>query len=256
MISPHAVIDNKAQIAEGVRVGPFAVIGPDVTIDEGCIIDSHVVIEGPTTIGRNNHFHAFSAIGGAPQDKKYAGEPTRLEIGDDNTIREYVTINRGTTDDQNVTRIGDDNWIMAYVHIAHDCQIGSHTIMANNATLAGHVHVEDFAILGGFSLIHQFCRIGSFSFTGMGTRINRDVPPYVTVGGKMSEPRGVNTEGLRRHGFEKPQIAAIRRAYRTLYLKGLPLDDALSQLEQMASEDSRVAHFLTFIRDSQRSILR
>ncbi len=256
MISPHAVIDESAVIADSVRVGPFSVIGPDVEIGEGCIIDSHVVIEGPTRIGRNNHLYSFSAIGGAPQDKKYAGEPTRLEIGDDNTIREYVTINRGTTDDQKTTRIGDDNWIMAYVHIAHDCQIGSHTIMANNATLAGHVHVEDFAILGGFSLIHQFCRIGAFSFTGMGTRINRDVPPYVTVGGKMSEPRGVNTEGLKRHGFEKTQIAAIRRAYRTLYLKGLPLEDALAQLQEMAAEDPKVASFVAFIRDSQRSILR
>ncbi len=256
MISDKAIIDPQARIDDNVSIGPFSVIGADVVIGAGSTIDSHVVIEGPTTIGKDNHIYSFAAVGGDPQDKKYDNEPTRLEIGDGNTIREYVTINRGTTDDEGVTRIGDRNWIMAYVHIAHDCQIGCDTIMANNATLAGHVHVGDHAILGGFSLIHQFCRIGEYCFTGMGSRINRDVPPFVTVGGKMSEPRGINAEGLRRNGFSNDEISAIRKAYRTLYMKGLRLTDALEELAEQADQADKVRSFIDFINDSERSIIR
>ncbi|MBI5463203.1 MAG: acyl-ACP--UDP-N-acetylglucosamine O-acyltransferase, partial [Gammaproteobacteria bacterium] len=207
MIDPRAVIDPTAELADDVSVGPYAVIGPDVQIGAGTVIGPHAVINGPTRIGRNNHIFQFASVGDAPQDKKYKGEPTRLEIGDGNTIREFVTINRGTVQDEGVTRIGDDNWIMAYVHIAHDCQVGSHTIFANNASLAGHVRIEDYVILGGYTLVHQFCALGVHSFTAFSSGIAKDVPPYVMVGGFAAEPHGLNTEGLKRRGFAPETIA-------------------------------------------------
>jgi len=201
MIHPSALIDPQARIGADVRIGAFSIIGPQVEIGDGCEIGHHCVIEGHTTIGRDNRIFSFNAIGGQPQDKKYAGEPTRLVIGDRNTIREYCTFNTGTVQDGGVTRMGDDNWIMAYVHIAHDCQIGNHIIMANNATLAGHVTVDDYAILGGFVGIHQFCHIGAHVILGISAVIRQDVPPYLTVAGNPAAPHGINSEGLKRRGF-------------------------------------------------------
>ena len=256
MIDPRAVVDPAAELDSDVSVGPFSVIGPGVQIGEGTTVGPHVVIEGPTTIGRNNKIYSFSSLGADPQDKKHAGEPTRLEIGDENTIREFCTFNRGTVDGGGVTRIGDRNWIMAYVHLAHDCIVGNDTIFANAASLAGHVIVEDQVILGGFTLVHQFCRVGKHSFTSMGSIVNRDVPPYVTVAGKMAEPRGINSEGLRRRGYSAERISAIKRAYKTIYLSGLPLAEALNALEDMAETAPDVLSMADFIRDSRRSIVR
>lgn len=257
MIHPQAVVDASAELADDVSVGPFSVIGPNVRIDTGCVIGPHVVLNGPTTLGKNNRIYQFASVGEEPQDKKYRPEHnTRLEMGDNNTVREFVTINRGTEGGGGVTRIGDDNWIMAYVHIAHDCIIGNNTIFANCASLAGHVEVEDNAILGGFSLIHQFCRIGRNAFTSMGSMINRDVPPYVVVAGKMSEPRGINSEGLRRHGFTPERIADVKRAYKTLYTQGYQLAEALEQLESQAQDCEDIAPMVDFIQKSQRSIIR
>lgn len=255
-IHASAQVDPAAVIGEDVQVGAFCVIGPDVEIGAGSRIDPHVVIEGPTRIGRDNRIHSFAVVGGAPQDKKYAGEPTRLEIGDGNTIREYVTINRGTSQDIGVTRVGDDNWIMAYVHIAHDCQVGDHCILANNATLAGHVELGDWAILGGFAGIHQFCKIGAHAFIGMGSLINADVPPYVMVAGQYARPRGINAEGLKRRGFEAGRISAIKKAYRTLFISGRPLAEARAELEPLAGEAPDIRAMLDFIGASERSILR
>jgi UDP-N-acetylglucosamine acyltransferase len=256
VIHPQALVDPKADLADDVEVGPFSVIGPGVSIDEGTVIGSHVVIEGPARIGRRNRIYQFSSLGADPQDKKFEGEESSLEIGDDNTIREFCTFNRGTADGGGSTRIGNDNWIMAYVHIAHDTQVGNHTIFANAASLAGHVEVEDHVILGGFTLVHQFCRIGRHSFTSMGSNINRDVPPYVMVAGQMAGPRGINTEGLKRRDFSKQQIAAIKRAYRVLYKNGLQLNQALEELEQMASDEPDIRPMVEFIRNSKRSIVR
>lgn len=255
-IHASAQVDPAAVIGEDVQVGAFCVIGPDVEIGAGSRIDPHVVIEGPTRIGRDNRIHSFAVVGGAPQDKKYAGEPTRLEIGDGNTIREYVTINRGTSQDIGVTRVGDDNWIMAYVHIAHDCQVGDHCILANNATLAGHVELGDWAILGGFAGIHQFCKIGAHAFIGMGSLINADVPPYVMVAGQYARPRGINAEGLKRRGFEPGRISAIKKAYRTLFISGRPLAEARAELEPLAGDAPDIRAMLDFIGASERSILR
>jgi UDP-N-acetylglucosamine acyltransferase len=255
-IHPSAQIDPGARLGAKVRIGAFCVIGADVEIGDGTQIGSHVVIEGPTRIGRDNQIFSFSSLGAAPQDKKYRGEPTRLEVGDRNTIREFVTINRGTTQDTGITRIGDDNWIMAYVHMAHDCIVGNNTIFANAASLAGHVRVDDFVILGGFTLVHQFCQIGAHAFTSMGSIINRDVPPYVTVAGNFAEPRGINTEGLKRRGFNSERITAIRRAYKTLYMSGLPLADARAQLASAASDAPDVKLLLEFIARSERSLIR
>jgi UDP-N-acetylglucosamine acyltransferase len=232
------------------------VIGADVEIGDGCSIGPHVVVEGPTTLGRDNRIHAFAAIGGEPQDKKYRDQPTRLEIGNGNTIREFVTINRGTAEDNGITRIGDDNWIMAYVHIAHDCVVGSHTIFANAASLAGHCRVDDYAILGGFSLIHQFCQVGAHAFTAMGSVVNRDVPPFVTVAGSYAEPRGINAEGLKRRGYDSKRVMAIKRAYKTLYTAGLPLAEARQQLAEAAQETADIQQMIDFIDRSQRSLLR
>ena len=251
-----ARIDSSSNIADDVTVEPYAIVGPDVEIGSGCWIGAHSVIRGPTTIGANNRIYQFCSIGDAPQDKGYDGEPTRLEIGDGNTIREFCSINRGTMKDQGVTRIGDDNWIMAYVHIAHDCIVGNHTIMANCSTLAGHVHVDDHSVLGGFTKVHQFCRIGAYAFCGMDNGIKNDVPPYVIVSGSPAEPKGINRVGLKRHGFTTEQIDNIRRAYRTLYRSGLKLEEAIGQLEQSAEEQPEVARFVDFLRDTRRSIIR
>lgn len=255
-IHPTAIIDPAASIDASVDIGPYAIVGADVSIGPGSRVGAHCIIEGPTDIGRNNVIHAHAAVGGAPQDKKYAGEPTRLTIGDGNTIREFVTINRGTVQGGGLTQIGDDNWIMAYVHIAHDCVIGNHTILANSVTLAGHVAIHDHAILGGFSLIHQFCKVGVHAFTGMGSKINCDVPPYVVIGSEMSVPRGINSEGLKRRGYSSEQISAIKRAYKTLYLSGLQLKEAREKLAEQAASSPEVGLLVDFIDRSERSILR
>ncbi len=256
MIHPSAIVDPAARIGAGVSIGPFCVIGAGVSIGDGTTVGSHVVIDGPTDIGRDNRIFAFCALGGEPQDKKYRAEPTRLEIGDRNTIREYCTIHRGTTQDTGVTRIGDDNWIMAYVHVAHDCVVGNHTIFANAASLAGHSRVDDWAILGGFTLVHQFCQVGAHAFTSMGSIINRDVPPYVTVAGNFAEPKGINSEGLKRRGFSSERILSIKRAYRTIYKSGLPLADARAQLAAAADGAPDVRLMLDFIERSERSLIR
>lgn len=251
-----AVIDPSAELDSNVEVGPYAIIGASVRIGAGSRIGAHAILEGPTHIGLNNQIFAHAAIGGAPQDKKYAGEPTQLIIGDGNTIREFTTLNRGTVQGGGKTVIGNDNWIMAYVHIAHDCIVGNHTILANSVALAGHVTIEDYAILGGYSLIHQFCKIGAHAFTGMGSKINSDVPPFVVAGSEMSAPRGINTEGLKRRGFTPERIAAIKRAYRTLYVSGLSLNEAREKLLAQAESEPAVAEFVAFIDRSERSLLR
>ena len=256
MIHPSALIDPSARIGNNVSIGPFSVIGANVEIGDGTSIGPHVVIDGPTRIGRDNHIYAFGALGGDPQDKKFHGERSELVIGDRNTIREFVTFNRGTADDAGVTRIGDDNWLMAYVHIAHDCIVGNKTIFANASSLAGHVTVEDYVILGGFTLVHQFCKVGAHAFTSMGSVINRDVPPFVTVAGKYAEPHGINSEGLKRRGFDKDRIMSIKRAYRTLYKSGLPLAEARAQLAEAAKDAPDVKLMLEFIDRSERSLVR
>lgn len=256
MIHPSAIVDPGARIGAGVSIGPFAVVGDDVVIGDGCSIGAHAVIHGPTRIGRDNRIHAHAVLGGDPQDKKFAGERTELVIGDGNVIREFCTLNRGTGNGGGVTRIGDDNWLLAYVHVAHDCQVGSHCIFSNNAALAGHVTIGDHVVLAGYTLIHQFCRIGDHAFTAMGAKINADVPPYVLVGGEYAVPRGINAEGLKRRGFDAGQIRAIRRAYRTLYGSGLPLAQAREALEQMATEHPVVAAMAAFLGQSERSLLR
>ncbi len=256
MIDSRAVIAPGAMLGDNVTVGAFAIIGDNVEIGEGSTVGPHTIVEGPTRIGRNNHIHAFAAIGTAPQDKKYAGEPTRLEIGDGNTIREYCSINRGTSQDRGVTSIGDDNWIMAYVHIAHDCDVGSHTIMANGATLAGHVEVGDYAILGGFTKAHQYCRIGAHSFCAMDSGLSRDVPVYVTAAGHLATPHGINSEGLKRRGFTREQIRNIRQAYKVIYRSDLKLADAISALAEREPEQPELAPLIEFLRTSSRSIIR
>jgi UDP-N-acetylglucosamine acyltransferase len=256
LIDPRAVVDSRAELAEDVSVGPYAVIGPDVQIDTGTWVGPHAVINGPTRIGRDNRIFQFASIGEEPQDKKYKGEPTRLEIGDGNTIREFVTINRGTVQDQGLTSIGNDNWIMAYVHIAHDCQIGNHTIFANNASLAGHVRIEDYVILGGFTLVHQFCALGVHSFTAFSSGIAKDVPPYVMVGGFSAEPHGLNTEGLKRRGFNADTIAQLKQAYRTLYRSKLSLQDAIEALRVQAADCAEVGVMVEFLEKQKRGIVR
>ena len=256
MIHKTAIIDPGAQIADDVEIGPYAVIGEDVVIDEGTWIGPHVVINGPTKIGKHNKIYQFSSIGDAPQDKKYAGEKTSLEIGDGNVIREYCTFNRGTTQDAGVTRIGNDNWIMAYVHIAHDCHVGSHTIFANGATLAGHVHVEDKVIFGAFTVIHQFCRVGYHAFSGMGTVIKADTPPYVMLTGNPAQPHGINVEGLKRSGLSSDEIKALRNAYKVIYKAGNRLQDAIDILDELSQEQAVVARMPQFIRQATRGIVR
>jgi UDP-N-acetylglucosamine acyltransferase len=256
MIDPRAAIDPKAELDEGVRVGAFAIIGAEVQVGAGTEIGPHAVIRGPTRIGRDNRIFQFTSVGEDPQDKKYAGERTFLEIGERNHIREFATIHRGTVQDAVTTRIGNDNLLMAYTHVAHDCQIGNHVIMANAASLGGHVKVEDWAILGGFTTVHQFCRIGAHSFSGMGSAISKDVPPFVMISGHPARPHGINTEGLKRRGFSAERGAAIKRAYKTLYLSGLKLEEALERLTEQAAEQSDVQRILRFIESSERSIVR
>ncbi len=256
MIHPTAIIAGSAEIDADVEIGPYAVIGEEVAIRSGTRVGSHAVINGPTRIGRNNRIYQFASVGDDPQDKKYRGEPTRLEIGDGNTIREYCTISRGTVDDQGVTRLGDDNWIMAYVHIAHDCVIGSNTILANNATLAGHVHVDDWAIFAGFAGAHQFCRIGAHAFLGMYAGINRDIPAYVTCSGTPAVPRGINSEGLRRRGFDREQIRNIKNAYRIVYRQGKRLAEAIAEIEALVAGQPELQPLLDSLRKSDRGIAR
>ena len=255
-IHPRALVDPGAELAPDVAVGPFSVIGPQVRIDEGTWVGPNAVITGRTTIGRNNKIFQFASLGEEPQDKKYAGEDTELVIGDNNTIRELCTFSRGTVQDTGVTRIGDDNWIMACVHIAHDCQVGSHIIMANNTSLAGHVVVGDWAILSGYSLIHQFCHVGAHSFTSFASHVNQSIPPYVTVSGEKAKARGVNTEGLRRRGYSAEQVQNVRRAYKVLYRSGLPLEEARDKLEEMAADAPEVAVLSEFLQHQDRSIIR
>lgn len=256
LIHATAVVDPMARIAADVLIGPYSVIGPDVEIDHNCWIGSHVVIAGTTRIGSDNRIFPFASLGQEPQDKKYAGEATRLEIGRSNTIREYVTINRGTAQDAGVTRIGDNNWIMAYVHIAHDCRIGNQTVLANNTTLAGHVHLGDYVTLGGATLVHQFCRIGEHAFSAYGSRINKDVPPFVTVSEGKARPRGLNTEGLKRRGFDEQRIRLLKEAYRLLYRSELSLEAAIDQLTELASASDDIARLQAFLQSGERSIVR
>ena len=257
MIDPTAIIHPDAVVAEDVSIGPYSIIGEGVSIASGNTIDSHVVIKGPTTIGSNNRFFNFCSIGEDPQDKKFQGESDSvLQIGNDNTFREYVSINRGTGEGGGKTMIGDDNWIMAYVHIAHDCIVGSHTIFANNATLAGHVIIDDFAILGGFTGVHQFCRVGSYCFSAISSVVVKDVPPYVLVSGNTAKPSGLNREGLKRHGFDTQTINLLRKAYKIIYRDGLKLNDALSELEKLSIDSKEVEKMRIFIAESERGIVR
>jgi UDP-N-acetylglucosamine acyltransferase len=256
VIHPQAVIDPSARIADDVQIGPFTVIGPDVEIGSGTWIGPHVVIQGPTRIGKDNRIFQFASLGEIPQDKKFHGESTRLEIGDRNRIREFCTINRGTEDGGGITRVGSDNWFMAYCHIAHDCVVGNDTVFANAASLAGHVEVADHAILGGFTTVHQFCRLGAHSFTGQASAITRDVPPYVMVAGNRAKPAGINKEGLRRHGFSSETIEALHRAYRlTIFSTSREATDT-AELDRLAEDFSEVRGFLDFIADSTRGIVR
>ena len=256
MIHPTAIVDSAAELGTGVEVGPYTIIGPDVVVGDRTVIGPHVVVRGPTTIGQDNRIHQFASIGDAPQDKKYGGEPTRLEIGDRNTIRECCTINRGTVQDAGVTRVGDDNWIMAYAHIAHDCQVGNEIVLANNSTLAGHVSVGDFVIMGGFSGIHQYCQIGTHAFLAMYSGVTRDVPAYCMVSDRPAIPKGVNSEGLKRRGFTPEQIRNIRGAYRLVYRSGIKLEEALASIEAEIDQKPELHAFAASIRASTRSIVR
>ena len=260
LIHPSAIIDPAAELAATVTVGPYAVIGAGVQIGDGSTIGAHCVIEGPTTIGRDNRIFSHAALGGAPQDMKYRGEPTALHIGDRNTIREFCTFNRGTAQDVGITRVGSDNWVMAYVHVAHDVQLGDHTILANNATLAGHVHVGDWAIIGGLTGVHQFCHVGAHVMTGFQSRIALDVPPFMMVEGNPSEVRGFNAEGLRRRGFSRERIAQVKQMHRLLYRDGLKLDEARSAIAALAGGveggDADVRLLLDFLAASTRGIVR
>ncbi len=256
LIDPRAVIDPSAELAENVKVGPWCVIGPNVKIGEGSVLESHVIIKGPTVIGSNNHIYQFSSIGEDTPDLKYKGEPTRLVVGDNNVIREGVTIHRGTVQDRSETTIGNDNLLMAYVHVGHDSVIGNHCILVNNAALAGHVRIDDWAILGGFTLVHQFCHIGAHCFTGMGSAIGKDVPAYMMVNGNPAAAKNINTEGLRRRGFDKEQLATLSKAFKLLYRRGLTLDEALSELRELEKNCSAVTLLIQSLESSTRGIVR
>jgi UDP-N-acetylglucosamine acyltransferase len=256
MIHPTALVDPSAKLGADVSIGPYSIVGAEVEIGDRTTIGPHVVIEGVTRIGQDNRIFQFASLGAEPQDKKYRGERSELIIGDRNVIREFTTFNRGTGEGGGATRIGDDNWIMAYVHIAHDCHVGNHVVFANNSTLAGHVEIGDHVILGGFTGIHQFCKIGAHAFAGMGSLINADVPPFVIVAGNYAKPRGINSEGLKRRGFDTERIAAIKRAYRTVYVAGKPLSEVRERLAEQASTSSDVAGMLDFIERSERSLVR
>ncbi|MBI2309161.1 MAG: acyl-ACP--UDP-N-acetylglucosamine O-acyltransferase [Rhodocyclales bacterium] len=256
MIHPTAIVHPNAKIGAHVEIGAYSIIGEHVEIGDNTWIGPHAVINGHTTIGRDNRIYQFASLGEVPQDKKYAGEPTQLEIGDRNTIREFCTFNLGTAQDVGVTRIGNDNWIMAYVHIAHDCQVGNNTTFANNSQLAGHVHIDDWAILGGFTGVHQFCRVGAHCMTAVGTVILQDVPPYVMAAGNTASPYGLNAEGLRRRGFSPEALQALKRAYRILYKSGLMLEEARVKLEEEARMHPEVQRFVDFLAVSKRGIIR
>jgi len=256
MIHATAIVDPATRIGNNVSIGAYSVIGANVEIGDGTTIGPHVVIEGATHIGRDNRIFQFASIGAIPQDKKFGGEHSELFIGDGNLIREFVTINRGTGDGGGATRIGNDNWIMAYVHIAHDCTVGNHTIFSNNATLAGHVMIGDWVILSGFSGVHQFCRIGAHAFIGMGCLVNGDVPPFVMMASDYGRPRGINSEGLKRRGFSAERVNAIKRAYRSLYMGNRSLAQARDELAQQAAGSDDVAAMLEFIESGERALMR
>ena len=263
LVHPTAVIDAAAELDSSVKVGPYAVIGAGVRMAAGNSVGAHCVIEGPTTVGSNNVIHAHSSLGGAPQDKKYRGEPTELHIGNGNTIREFCTFNRGTAQDVGVTRLGDDNWVMAYVHLAHDVQVGNHTILANNATLAGHVHVGDWVIIGGLTGVHQFCRVGAHAITGFQSHVSQDVPPYMTVSGNPLGLHGFNAEGLRRRGFSRERLGLVKLMHRLLYRDGLTLEQAKLAIAALKGSlpgepeaDVDVARLLDFLALSTRGIVR
>lgn len=257
MIHATALIDPSAVIGDHVSIGAYSVIGAEVEIGEGTIIGPHVVIEGPTRIGRDNQITQFVSLGGAPQDKKFAGEHTELVIGDRNLIREFATINRGTGDGGGITRIGNDNWLLAYVHVAHDCQIGDHVVFSNYSALAGHVEIGDWTILSGYSGVHQFCKVGAHAFIGMGCLVGSDVPPFVMMANEQhGRPRGINSEGLKRRGFDATRIAAIKRAYRTLYMAGLSLPEAREKLAEQARDSEDVRAMLEFLNHSERALAR
>jgi UDP-N-acetylglucosamine acyltransferase len=260
IIHATAIVDPKAELDATVEIGPYSIVGPHVTIGAGTVVGPHVVIEGHTTIGKDNKFFQFSSIGAAPQDKKWNGEPTRLEVGDRNTVREFCTFNTGTVQDKGVTRLGNDNWMSAYVHLAHDCQVGSNTIFSNNAQLAGHVEVGDHAILSGYAGVHQFCKIGAHAFVGMYTSLTQDVPPFVLVSGNPAGARGVNIEGLKRRGFTRAQIDGIRAAYKHIYRNNLTLDEAKLELAKLQGEmpeaAADVGAMLSFLDSATRGIVR
>ena len=256
MIDARAIVSGEAELAADVSVGPFSIIGPQVQIGPRTEVGPHVVINGPTTIGAGNRIFQFASIGDAPQDKKYQGEPTRLQIGDRNVFRESCTMNRGTAHDQGVTRIGSDNLFMAYAHVAHDCVVGSHTVFANCAALGGHVEIGDWAILGGLTAVHQFTKIGAHAFLGGGAIVTRDVPPYVMVAGNPAVPHAVNSEGLKRRGFTEEHVRNIREAYRILYRSDLKLSEALEKMQLLAAKQPEVRVFVDFIGTSTRSIVR
>jgi UDP-N-acetylglucosamine acyltransferase len=255
-IHPTAIIHSGARLGRDVDVGPYSIVGEHVEIGDGTVVGPHVVISGHTRIGSGNRIFQFCSIGEQPQDKKYAGEPTRLEIGDRNTIREFCTFNCGTAQDAGITRLGNDNWIMAYVHLAHDCQIGNQTIFANNAQLAGHVHVGDWSILGGFTVVHQFVRIGAHSITAMGTILFQDLPPFVMAAGNPAEPRSINAEGLKRRGFSTEAVAAVKRAYKTLYKSGMKLDEARAGIDAESAAVPELSLLTEFLALPGRGIIR
>ena len=256
-VHPAAAIDPSARIGSGVEIGAFTVIGAEVEIGDGTVVGPHVVIEGPTKIGRDNRIAQFASLGGDPQDKKFAGERTELVIGDRNLIREFVTVNRGTGDGGGITRIGNDNWLLAYVHIAHDCQVGNHVVFSNYSALAGHVEIGDWVIISGYAGVHQFCKVGAHAFIAMGCLVGSDVPPFLMMANEQhGRPRGINSEGLKRRGFDAERISAIKRAYRTLYVAGLPLAEAKEQLAEQAQESEDVRAMLDFIDSGERPLLR
>ncbi|HNB67340.1 acyl-ACP--UDP-N-acetylglucosamine O-acyltransferase [Accumulibacter sp.] len=256
MIHPSAIIHPGARLGANVTIGPYSIIGEHVEIGDNTVVGPHVVISGRTRIGCDNRIFQFCSLGEVPQDKKYSGEPTCLEIGDRNTIREFCTFNLGTAQDVGITRVGDDNWIMAYVHIAHDCQVGKHTVFANNAQLAGHVHVDDWAILGGYTGVHQFCRIGAHAMTAVGTVVLQDIPPFVMAAGNTASPFGINAEGLKRRGFSADALLVLKRAYRTVYKSGLMLEEARSRLEQEVIAHPEIRPLVDFLAVSKRGIIR
>ncbi len=255
-IHATALIDPKAELADDVEVGPFSVIGPKVKIDSGTRIGPHVVITGRTTMGKNNRIFQFASMGEEPQDKKYAGEDTELILGDNNNVRELCTFSRGTAQGGGKTIIGNNNWIMACVHIAHDCILGDNIIMANNASLAGHVTVGNFAILSGYTLIHQFCIVGEHSFTSFASHVNQSIPPYVTVSGEKAKAKGVNTEGLKRRGYSPEQVQQVRRAYKVLYRSGLPLEEARQKLQEMAENSEEIRPLVDFLDKTEKGLIR